>query len=185
MNRTIVIDPLEPAPVSFRQPVGVGLDLRLSFLSQSGVPVDPTAFNPQLVLTSRSAAVVAPYDLITLDPTGGVAQASVPGNLFTDRSGYRLEVYQRDTNDQPLALMASGEVQLTGGSYDQVGPLGPLTLPVVAGPPGPPGPTGHRGSIWTTGHGAPAIAGGEQDGDMYLDTDTGNVWRFNGVAWTL
>lgn len=39
-----------------------------------------------------------------------------------------------------------------------------------------------RGSIWSTGHGAPTLSGG-QTGDMYLDVDTGDIYRWDGVAW--
>lgn len=39
-----------------------------------------------------------------------------------------------------------------------------------------------RGSIWSTGHGAPTLTGG-QAGDMYLDVDTGDIYRWDGVAW--
>jgi len=38
-----------------------------------------------------------------------------------------------------------------------------------------------RGSIWTTGHGAPAVPGG-QNGDMYLDIDTGDIYQWAG-SW--
>lgn len=39
-----------------------------------------------------------------------------------------------------------------------------------------------RGSIWSTGHGAPTAAGG-QAGDMYLDVDTGDIYQWNGATW--
>lgn len=39
-----------------------------------------------------------------------------------------------------------------------------------------------RGSVWTTGHGAPTLPGG-QFGDMYLDIDTGDVYLWDGAAW--
>lgn len=39
-----------------------------------------------------------------------------------------------------------------------------------------------RGSLWTTGHGAPTLPGG-QFGDMYLDIDTGDIYSWTGAAW--
>jgi hypothetical protein len=39
-----------------------------------------------------------------------------------------------------------------------------------------------RGSIWSTGHGAPVAAGG-QAGDLYLDVDTGDIYQWNGASW--
>lgn len=39
-----------------------------------------------------------------------------------------------------------------------------------------------RGSIWTTGHGAPTEGGG-QAGDLYLDVDTGDIYGWNGSSW--
>jgi hypothetical protein len=39
-----------------------------------------------------------------------------------------------------------------------------------------------RGSMWMTGSGPPTEQGG-QTGDMYLDIDTGDVYRWNGDDW--
>lgn len=39
-----------------------------------------------------------------------------------------------------------------------------------------------RGSMWTTGQGAPTQPGG-QVGDMYLDVDTGDIYQWTGTAW--
>lgn len=39
-----------------------------------------------------------------------------------------------------------------------------------------------RGSIWTTGNGAPTVPGG-QYGDMYLDVDTGDIYSWVAGAW--
>jgi hypothetical protein len=43
-------------------------------------------------------------------------------------------------------------------------------------------PISQRGSMWMTGTGAPSSPGG-QVGDMYLDMDTGDVYRWDGAAW--
>jgi len=185
MIRTLVIDPVEPSPISLRSPMGVDLDFDVAFVTPGGLPVDPTALNPQLVLTSRSMGIIGSTDIVTVDPANGQGRAEVPGATLNDLNGYRLEIYQRDGTDVPTGLLATGVLQLTGGAYAITGPLGPMTFPVLVGPPGPPGPAGHRGSIWTTGNGAPTVIGNEQDGDMYLDTSNGNVWSFSGTAWVM
>lgn len=40
------------------------------------------------------------------------------------------------------------------------------------------------GATWTTGHGAPGSSG-VNTGDMYLNVDNGDVYRWNGVSWSL
>ena len=44
------------------------------------------------------------------------------------------------------------------------------------GQKGDPGP---RGSQWFTGSGAPTTVTGSQAGDMYLDVDTGDVYKLS------
>lgn len=66
------------------------------------------------------------------------------------------------------------------GATGQTGPAS--TIPGPQGDPGPAGigiqgPTGIRGSIWTSGSGAPTATASE--GDMYLDSATGDVWRMS------
>lgn len=64
------------------------------------------------------------------------------------------------------------------GSPGPPGPAGP------AGPEGTGGPQGRRGSFWFTGHGVPSItAPTAQAEDLYLDTNTGNVWKFDLGRW--
>ena len=53
----------------------------------------------------------------------------------------------------------------------------------IQGPAGSPGETGQRGSIWTTGVGAPSPATASLVGDMYLDESNGDVWRYDGTSW--
>jgi phage baseplate assembly protein W len=63
----------------------------------------------------------------------------------------------------------------------------PMTEP-VPGPPGPPGPVGPRGSLWFVGTDdpdvtppsptGPAGTGTFQNGDLYLNTTTGDIFQF-------
>lgn len=41
----------------------------------------------------------------------------------------------------------------------------------------------NRGSLWSTGSGAPTVTTGAATGDQYLDTASGNVWTFEGSSW--
>lgn len=63
------------------------------------------------------------------------------------------------------------------GEAGPQGPQGIQGIQGVAGNPGSNGVDGVRGSVWTTGSGAPSASANA--GDMYLDTSTGNVWRMN------
>lgn len=69
-------------------------------------------------------------------------------------------------------------------NFDQLlinggGPPGPI------GPIGPIGPAGLRGSFWFDGSGAPTIIVGSEEGDYYLDVVNGDVYLYDGSAWTL
>jgi hypothetical protein len=45
------------------------------------------------------------------------------------------------------------------------------------GAQGSPGAQGARGSAWFTGAGVPTTVANSAPGDLYLDTDTGDVYR--------
>lgn len=153
MIRTVVIDPIEPAPLSLRHALGVNLDLQLKLLSQANTPVDPTSLLPQLVLLARSQNLLGAYDVATLDAAGGVGSVSIPGAALTDQVGYTVELYQRQENivpgdpALPVRLLASGVMLLQGGAYEAMGPLGMINVPVVTGPQGPQGIQGVPGPV--------------------------------------
>lgn len=195
--RTLVLNPVEPVLLSLRAPLGVDLDLNVTFLAQNTAPVDPNTLMPQLALLPRTMGGVFGYDLDTISPAQGIGHVLVPGSALTDRNGYNLELYQRRPavaeGDPPVAtgLLAKGVLRLDGAAYQQLGPFYMINVPVTVGPAGPqgiqgeqgqPGTVGQRGSIWTTGSGAPIAMGGELPGDMYLQ-DNGDVWRFDGATW--
>jgi hypothetical protein len=46
------------------------------------------------------------------------------------------------------------------------------------------GTSGTRGSLWSAGSAAPSAVVGQLDGDLYLDTATGDVYEFVSGAWT-
>jgi hypothetical protein len=49
---------------------------------------------------------------------------------------------------------------------------------------GPTGTPGTRGSLWSVGSAAPVTTAGQLDGDLYLDSSTGDVYEFVSGTWT-
>ncbi len=188
MQRTIDLSPAEPARIGFAQPRGAKFNCSLQFRRAGPAATDLSGANPQLILRPRSRSGAQGYDIaMTSADTGEV---EIDGAALQDPNGYTVELYARDDNLRPTELLASGAMVMTGGAYAYSGPFGPMTLPVVAGPAGPAGspggpgiqgPAGTRGSMWFSGHGAPSIIG-EVVGDMYLDVDSGDVWRWGGLG---
>ncbi|MEM6456048.1 MAG: hypothetical protein AAF772_13215 [Acidobacteriota bacterium] len=64
------------------------------------------------------------------------------------------------------------------------GPPGAPGAPGPPGAPGDPGAPGASGSVWFTGSGAPNGAVGN-NGDLYLDTDAGDVYQKASGFWLL
>ena len=58
------------------------------------------------------------------------------------------------------------------------GSTGPQGAQGPQGNPGTAGAAGACGSLWYTGSGAPGTITGQQTGDLYLDTASGDVWQF-------
>jgi hypothetical protein len=199
MIKTIVISDVEPAMLSLRHPLGVALDLRVDVVEQNGAPHNVGNFFPQLVLMPRSRGGMRPYEMQIADTVNGQIRVQIPGYDLQDQHGYGLELYTRMENpvsgDPPIptAMVARGAIITQGVGYALDGPLSIISVPTVTGPPGPtgaagadstvPGPPGRRGSVWTTGIGAPSASGLELPGDMYLDESNGDVWRFDGMVW--
>lgn len=70
------------------------------------------------------------------------------------------------------------------GPKGDAGPSGPQGAAGPAGSPGDAGTAGKNGTTWLTGSSAPNAANGA-DGDLYLDTTTGELYQKQGGAWTL
>lgn len=197
MHRHVYVGPAEPSPLSVRQAVGIDLELNLTFHQQNEGGVnrfDLTNAYPQIVLAPRSSRQVYGYDITPTDAVNGLGSVTVPGMVFNDPHGHNLEIFLRDANGKPTALVARGEAVPYWGSYQTSSPLSPMTIPVIEGPPGPTGPAGPsgtpgtRGSVWLTGTGDPSVAVGSAGvlpGDMYLDNSNGDVWRYDGTTWAL
>ncbi|HUZ42291.1 MAG TPA: pentapeptide repeat-containing protein [Acidimicrobiales bacterium] len=69
------------------------------------------------------------------------------------------------------------------GTAGAAGSPGATGAAGAVGPHGAPGEQGVRGSLWSTGSGAPSATG--LSGDLYLDTATGNVYELVAGTWTL
>lgn len=189
---TIHIDPTGPAPVGFTQAAGMPGDIRFQFKTQTNLAYPGIAdMYPQLVLRPFTQPYTLAYDIVINDPTGAAGIATIPGTVMNDR--FAIEVYSRNSIGQPQRMLACGRAELNGFAYLATGPLGPATY--QQGPQGPTGPQGPmgvqgpvgdpgvRGSRWYTGAGPPAGASIPDDripGDMYLDENTADVWRWDG-----
>lgn len=170
--KNVIINPVEPSPLSIRAATGVPLNVVLTFFDLTMTPVDPTPYLPQLALMPRSILRVSAYDLDTVDAGAGTCSAEVPGTFLNDVNGYNVEVYSRRTADNPddppvpVKLLAKGVLRLEGSAYMVGGPLGMIAVPVVVGPQGPVGPQGETGppnvlmigTVDTGDAGAPAEA---------------------------
>lgn len=146
----IELNPFEPSPVGLRHAMGVDLDLDLQFVKLGELPLpaataDITGYNPQLVLIARSTNRPAGYDIVVTDAANGRATVSVPGVVLGDHRDYTMEIYNRDIDGVPKALLAKGVLRLEASAYEVTGPLGPVTYPTIEGPPGPMGPMGPEG----------------------------------------
>lgn len=169
--KNVIINPVEPSPLSIRAATGVPLNVVLTFYDLTMTPVDPTPYMPQLALMPRSILRVSAYDLDTVDAGAGTCSAEVPGSFLNDVNGYTVEVYSRRAPDAPgdppvpVKLLAKGALRLEGSAYMIGGPLGMITMPVVIGPQGPQGEPGPANilSIGTVTESAP---GGDAEADI-------------------
>jgi len=197
MHQAVIhIDPTGPAPVGFSQAAGTPGDIRFDFKTQTNLAYPNIVdLYPQLVLRPFTQPYVHAYDIEINDPTGASGIATVPGVVMNDRFG--VEVYSRNSIGNPQRLLAVGRIDLNGYAYARSGPLGPASYPTgPAGPAGlkgetgeqgPEGEQGLRGSRWYTTAGPPSISvpmGERVVGDMDLDELTGDVYRWDGGAWT-
>jgi hypothetical protein len=192
LTAVIHYNPGGPVPIGFAEASGMPGDFRFDFKTQSNVPFTGVVdWFPQLVMRPFTRSGAFGYDIVIDDPTGASGIAKVPGSVMDDV--FHLEVYVRNSEGQPQAMIAYGRHDLTGYGYKQSSYLSPATYEVgPAGPAGPqgatgvqglPGDPGERGSRWYTGAGAPGMLPDDRvDGDMYLDETNGDVWRWSVTA---
>jgi hypothetical protein len=188
---TIYVNPTLPDDIGFAQAAGMPGDVRFYFKALSGLPYAAIAnLNPQLVLRPFSSSVISGYDITVDDVTGASGLATIPASVMNDR--FNIEVYTRNNLLQPQDLLACGRIDLTGYGYAIYGPLAPASYSTgPVGPAGPMGPRGVqgdqgvRGSRWYTGAGAPVtVPDSRIEGDMWLDENTGDVYRWSAATGT-
>ena len=199
MNETTVyVDPVGCATIGWTQAAGMPGDTRFLFKTPGNLAYPGIAeMKPQLVLRPYTSFSVFAYDIDVNDPVGGAGIVTIPGSVMNDR--FHLELYERNSIDQPVRMLASGKIDISGMGYIRSGPLAPATYtPGPTGPAGPVGATGAtglqgdpgvRGSRWYTGAGPPVSVPPDADridGDMYLDESNGDVWRWSAASssWT-
>jgi len=180
-SQIVDLNGVEAARIGFRQARGAAFNCDFVFRNADGSTANMTAAYPQLVFRPRSKGGASAYDIVG-------NRLDIPGAFFSDPHGYSVEMYSRDSQGQPTALIAHGTLAITGGAYEYEGPLFSATLPTgpqgERGFAGPPGPQGARGGTWTTGPGDPVFMGTEVEGDMWLNETNGDVWRYSSGTWS-
>ena len=189
---TVYVDPTGHSAIGWSQAAGMPGDTRFLFRTPGNFAYPGIAeMKPQLVLRPFTTHTANAYDIDINDPTGAAGIATIPGSVMNDRM--QIEVYERNSIDQPVRLLASGRVEITGYGYVSQSPLSPATY--AQGPAGPAGEDGTqgvqgeqgvRGSRWYTAAGPPTgpIPDERVNGDMYLDEVNGDGWRWDGVTWS-
>lgn len=86
---------------------------------------------------------------------------------------YELYIYTRANGEHPTNYW------FNIGEFPLPGPAGPQGIQGIQGP------TGQRGSLWTSGAGNPTSTSNVLTNDKYLNTNTGDVFNFNGTIWIL
>lgn len=114
---------------------------------------------------------VATYADLPANPPAGAAYVVTASGLlyFNDGSGWP------DDGDGVPFVGPQGPV----GPQGAVGAQGPSGSDGATGATGAVGATGERGSKWFTGAGVPSGVSGSIAGDMYLDTQTGDVYTLS------
>lgn len=110
INRTLVLNPVEPAPISFKLPTGIETWIDIAYLRQTGAPY-PTDTASYLYLTARSDRRVLRYPLMSTDPVNGQARAVIQAGDIKDPNGYNVQII--GTVDAEPRLIAKGSASVT------------------------------------------------------------------------
>ncbi len=121
---------------------------------------------------SRAATTLV-ASLLVVGTVAGVATASArtqPKSFFACESA----------TGEVTSISTSSHIRCPGAvrvRWNSTGPRG------ARGATGPQGVPGARGSLWSTGSGTPTATG--QNGDLYLDTSSGEVYEVVSGTWTM
>lgn len=106
IQRTVYLNPVEPAQMSLAVPSGIETKLVITFRTEVGAVVS-TDLLAQMELTPRtSGANTRNFAVPATDPVNGKATTVFPAGELTDVNGYRLNLYG-SVKGQP-ALLATG-----------------------------------------------------------------------------
>jgi len=112
ISRTLVINPVEPAPISLKLRTGLDTKVALQFLMQDGAPYN-TDFAAQFYLVERSSGRVRTYLLPATDVVNGKAQAFIPAGDIKDPNGYNVQVLGTVNGEPTLIAKGSASVYET------------------------------------------------------------------------
>jgi len=109
IHRTLVLNPVEPAPVSMKFRSNLDTIIDVEYLRQNGAPYN-TDFGAQLYLISRSTGQVQQYLLPATDVVNGKARAYVPAGDVGDANGYNVQIIGTVEGDPRLIARGSASV---------------------------------------------------------------------------
>ena len=92
IRKTVFVNPIEPAPLSFRCPTQIDSTLEITYYQQTGFAYS-TDLDGQLRLTGRSNRVSKAYSVPAIDVANGKARAIIPAGDITDPNGHLLMLY--------------------------------------------------------------------------------------------
>jgi hypothetical protein len=110
VQRTICINPVEPAPISVRAPAKVPLTIDFQYLTASGGGIS-TDVAAQLQVTSRTNDNTDVYPVPATDIINGKARVSIGKDILTDMNGYRLRLV--GTVNGEAMLIGLGVLRIT------------------------------------------------------------------------
>ena len=120
IHKTVVINTIEPAVLSFRAPMGIEMKLDVSFFSQNGAPYTQD-LAAQLQLTSRSGNRTVYYSMPSTDVVNGKVRAIIPADTLSDPNGYRVRV---------TGTLAGEAMLLALGTAVPIAAAGPEAVPL-------------------------------------------------------
>ena len=112
VNRTLVLNPVEPAPISMKLTTGLDTKIDIEYLRQNGAPYTSDLAG-QLYLISRTSGSVASYVLPAIDMINGRARAFVPAGDITDENGYNVQIIGTVDGEPRLIAKGSASVFVT------------------------------------------------------------------------
>jgi hypothetical protein len=118
VQKAIYINPVEPAVLNVRAPMGMETKLDVTFYAQTGT-VHNQDLGAQLQLTSRSGSQTSYYTMPAIDVANGKARALIPADFMTDTNGYRLRI-TGTLNSEPALLAIGTLYPLAAAGIDAV-----------------------------------------------------------------